>query len=96
MDYPDGVYLIKGIKRHLIFICYARNGHRSSGMTIDKPVKEIYAGKWPYMSMEETTENYQPIYIGTEDFVNGMSLVVPNMTSKELLQTLDINLESKE
>lgn len=104
MNYPDGVYLLKGeryvpatkTRNATRFICYVRDELRSAGITICKPVKEIYAGKWPSMSLAESANNYQHIYVGTADFVNGMCLIDPSMTSKELLQVLGINYEFEE
>lgn len=103
MAYPDGVYLLKrggysseGEPINNRFICYARNGYRSSATSIDKPIKEIYMRKRPYIPMEETARICQLIYVGTEDFINGMGLVDPDMTTKELLQALDINYEFEE
>lgn len=105
MDYPDGVYLLirkeyssspTKTRNATRFICYVRDGHRSGGIALDRPIKEIYVGHWPYMSMAESANNYQHIYIGTEDFVSGMCLINPSMTSKGLLQVLGINYEFEE
>ena len=91
MDYPDGVYLIKGIEKHLIFICYVRDGHRSAGVSLDKPITAIYTERWPYMSISETTEGFHITYVCSKNFIHGIAVVNPTMTGKDLLEQLDIN-----
>ena len=96
MDYPDGVYLIKGIERHLIFICYVRDGHRSAGVSLDKPITAVYAERWPYMSISETTEGFHITYVCSENFIHGIAVVNPTMTGKDLLEQLGIDYTIKD
>ena len=96
MDYPDGVYLIKGIKRHLIFICYIRDGHRSAGVALDKPITAVYTERWPYMSISETTEGFHITYVCSENFIHGIAVVNPTMTGKDLLEQLGIDYTIKD
>ena len=91
MDYPDGVYLIKGIKKHLIFICYIRSGHRSAGVSLDKPIATIYIERWPYMSISETTEDFHITYVCSENFIHGMTVISPDIQGKDLLDQLGID-----
>ena len=96
MNYPDGVYLIKGIKRHLIFICYVRDGHRSAGVSLDKPITAVYTERWPYMSISETTEGFHITYVCSENFIHGIAVVNPTMTGKDLLEQLGIDYTIKD
>ena len=96
MDYPDGVYLIKGIERHLIFICYVRDGHRSAGVALDKPITAVYTERWPYMSISETTEGFHITYVCSENFIHGIAVVNPTMTGKDLLEQLGIDYTIKD
>ena len=96
MNYPDGVYLIKGIERHLIFICYVRDGHRSAGVSLDKPITAFYTERWPYMSISETTEGFHITYVCSENFIHGIAVVNPTMTGKDLLEQLGIDYEFEE
>ena len=91
MDYPDGVYLIKSIKRRFIFICYVRDGHRSAGVSLDKPITAIHAERWPYMSISETTESFRITHVCVENFIHGIAVVNPTMAGKDLLEQLGIN-----
>ena len=91
MDYPDGIYLIKGADMHFIFLCVFHDGHRSEGRTIRRPLEEIFTTNWPYMSFHETKEDFHITYVGTEDFIRGMAVISPNMTGKELLEQLGID-----
>ena len=96
MDYPDGVYLIKSIRRRLKFICYVRNGHRSAGVSLDKPITAIHAERWPYMSISETTEGFRITYVCVENFIHGIAVVNPTMTGEALLEQLGINYKVEE
>ena len=98
MHWADGVYLLKGRQYSLEggsvsnrFICFVQNEYRSAGMTIIRPVKDIYTGQWPYMSMEETTEGFHITYVCSENFIHGIAVVNPTMTGKDLLEQLGID-----
>ena len=96
MNYPDGVYLIKGPENYAVYLCFFRDGSRSAGKKITRPLKEVFTTNWPYMSIPETEKDFQITYIGSEDFIHGMIVVIPNMTGKDLLEQLSINYEFEE
>ena len=96
MDYPDGVYLIKSLKTTSILLCFFRNGDRSVGKAVTRPLKNVLTANWPHMSIFETEKNSQITYVGSEDFIAGMTIVNPNMRVKDLLEQLGIDYTIKD
>ena len=102
MDYPDGAYLLvineypssTRVTPPIKYICYVRNKYRSVGLPVDTLIKETFLEWRPYKSVRDTPENYQLTFIGSWDLITGMSILIPDMSVKELLQTLNINHES--
>ena len=96
MNYPDGVYLIKGPESYAVYLCFFRDGSRSAGVSLDKPITAIHAERWPYMSISETTEGFRITYVCVENFIHGIAVVNPTMTGEALLEQLGINYKVEE